>query len=67
MDIIDVAKFLRHDDVKTTQIYAKTSIANLRKKFDHITADPAKKMVGHILEMRGNKAAAFAVDLLERA
>lgn len=37
MDITDVQKFLGHDDISSTRIYAETSIAMLRRKFDQVT------------------------------
>ena len=38
MDITDVQRFLGHDDISTTRIYAETSVAMLRRKFDQVTA-----------------------------
>ncbi len=37
MDITDVQKFLGHEDIATTRIYAETSVAMLRRKFDSST------------------------------
>ena len=37
MDIADVQKFLGHEDIATTRIYAETSVAMLRRKFDQVT------------------------------
>ena len=40
MHITDIQKFLGHQDIGATRIYAETSVAMLRRKFDQVT-DPA--------------------------
>ena len=48
MDIADVQKFLGHEDIATTRIYAETSLAMLRR----------------ISRAQGEVVGAFAADLL---
>lgn len=68
MDIADVQRFLGHEDISTTQVYAVTSVATLRKKFDQVTDPNARAIIKEIQQRQGDYAAAFASDLLgERA
>lgn len=64
MDIADVQCFLGHEEISTTRIYAVTSTAALRKKFDQLTDPTGQALVEQIQQRRGNQAAAFASDLL---
>ena len=64
MDITDVQRFLGHDDIATTQIYAVTSTAALRKKFDQVTDPSGQSVITTIQQVRGDQIAAFASDLL---
>ena len=41
MDITDVQRFLGHENITTTRLYAETTAALLRRKFDQITAPAA--------------------------
>jgi integrase/recombinase XerD len=67
MDITDVQRFLGHDDIGTTRLYAETNAATLRRRFDQATAPPgARHLVQEIAATRGPSAAAFASDLLDR-
>ena len=50
MDITDVQKFLGHEDIATTRIYAETSVAMLRRKFDRVTGAAGKELVRRISE-----------------
>ena len=68
MDIADVQKFLGHEDISTTRIYAATSTQALRRKFDRVTDPTGRGLVREIRRARGDQAAAFAsVVLSERA
>ena len=64
MDITDVQKFLGHEDIATTRIYAETSVAMLRRKFDQVTGKAGKELVQRISEDQGEVVGAFAADLL---
>lgn len=64
MDITDVQKFLGHEDISTTRIYAETSVAMLRRKFDQVTEAEGQQLVKTIANNRGDIIAAFAADLL---
>ena len=64
MDITDVQKFLGHEDIATTRIYAETSVAMLRRKFDRVTEVAGKDLVRRISEDQGEVIGAFAADLL---
>ncbi len=64
MDITDVQRFLGHDDISTTRIYAETSVAMLRRKFDQVTAPGGRALVSEIASAQGDVVAAFASDLL---
>ncbi|HKG77278.1 MAG TPA: tyrosine-type recombinase/integrase [Beijerinckiaceae bacterium] len=44
MDITDVQRFLGHESLTTTRLYAETTAAVLRRKFDQITAPPRPPM-----------------------
>ena len=64
MDIADIQKFLGHADIGATRIYAETSVAMLKRKFDQV-ADPAGRgLLGAVRERHGEVAGAFAADLL---
>lgn len=64
MDIADVQRFLGHEDIATTQIYAVTNSAALRKKFDQVTNPNGQSMIAELQQARGDRVAAFASDLL---
>lgn len=64
MDIAEVKRFLGHEDIASTQIYAQTSIAALRRKFDGLTNSSAQAVVTQIQEAQGAGQAAFAADVL---
>ena len=64
MDITDVQKFLGHEDIATTRIYAETSVAMLRRKFDRVTGEAGKDLVQRISRDQGEVVGAFAADLL---
>ena len=64
MDIAEVQRFLGHDDIATTQIYAVTSVAALRRKFDQVTDPSGQALITTIQHAQGDQIAAFASDLL---
>lgn len=64
MDITDVQKFLGHEDISTTRIYAETSVAMLRRKFDQVTEAEGQKLIRRIADGQGEVVGAFAADLL---
>lgn len=64
MDIAEVQRFLGHEDIATTQLYAITSIAALRKKFDQVTDPNGQSVIADIQHRHGDRLAAFASDLL---
>jgi integrase/recombinase XerD len=67
LDITDVQRFLGHDDIASTRLYAETNAATLRRKFDQVTAPGGRDLVHAIEATRGLPAAAFASDLLGKA
>jgi integrase/recombinase XerD len=64
MDIAEVQRFLGHEDITTTQIYAMTNTAALRKKFDPVTDPSGQSLITAIQQGRGDCIAAFASVLL---
>ena len=64
MDITDVHRFLGHESLATTRLYAETTAAVLRRKFDQITAPAAHALVATVQHRHGNEAALLAADLL---
>ena len=66
MDITDVQKYLGHEDIGSTRIYAETSVAMLRRKFDQVTEEPGKALLNTITAQQGEIVGAFAADLLVR-
>lgn len=64
MDISDVQKFLGHEDISSTQIYAVTSTAALQRKFEALMEPRGKALVSHLQRSHGDEVAAFAAALL---
>ena len=64
MDIADIQKFLGHADISATRIYAETSIAMLRRKFDRVTDPDGRDLLGTVRDRHGEVVGAFAADLL---
>jgi len=64
MDITDIQKFLGHEDLGATRIYAETSVAMLRRKFDRVTGDEGRDLLGQVRHRHGDVVGAFAADLL---
>lgn len=66
MGMAEVQKFLGHQDIATTQLYAVMNTSTLRKKFDSITVQPARQLLQQIQQLQGDQVAAFASDLLRK-
>mgnify|MGYP000064805046 CR=1 FL=1 len=64
MDITDVQKYLGHEDIGSTRIYAKTSVAMLCRKFDQVTEEPGKALLKTISDHQGEIVGTFVADLL---
>lgn len=64
MDIAEVKRFLGHEDISSTQVYAQTSTAALRRKFDGLTDPNARALVARIQDAQGPGEASFAADVL---
>lgn len=64
MDIGDIQKFLGHADISATRIYAETSVAMLRRKFDQVADSTGCDLVETVRERHCEVIGAFAADLL---
>ena len=64
MHITDIQKFLGHEDIGATRIYAETSVAMLRRKFDQVTDPAGSDLLGAVRTRHGDVVGAFAADLL---
>ena len=66
MDITDLQRFLGHESISTTRLYAETTAATLQRRFDRLTDPAAHTLVTSIRQQRGDDAALIAADLLAR-
>ncbi len=66
MDITDLQRFLGHESISTTRLYAETTAATLQRRFDALTDPAAHTLVASIRQQRGDDAALIAADLLTR-
>jgi integrase/recombinase XerD len=66
MDITDLQRFLGHESITTTRLYAETTAATLQRRFDQLTDPAAHTLVASIRQQRGDDAALLAADLLAR-
>ena len=66
MDITDLQRFLGHESISTTRLYAETTAATLQRRFDLLTDPAAHTLVTSIRRQRGDDAALIAADLLAR-
>lgn len=66
MDITDLQRFLGHESIATTRLYAETTAATLRRRFDALTDPTAQELVAGIRRRRGDDAALLAAELLAR-
>ena len=66
MDITDLQRFLGHESISTTRLYAETTAAMLQRRFDQLTDPAAHTLIAGIRQQRGDDAALLAADLLVR-
>jgi len=64
MDITDLQRFLGHESIVTTRLYAETTAAMLQRRFDQLTDPGAHTLVTTIQRQQGDQAALLAADLL---
>ena len=64
MDITDLQRFLGHESIATTRLYAETTAATLQRRFDQLTDPTAHALVSGIRQRQGEEAALLAADLL---
>ncbi len=64
MDITDLQRFLGHESIATTRLYAETTAATLQRRFDQLTDPGAHALVSGIRQRQGDEAALLAADLL---
>lgn len=64
MDITDLQRFLGHENITTTRLYAETTAATLQRRFDQLTDPGAHALVSGIRQRQGDEAALLAADLL---
>src|SRR5450631_1658026 len=64
MDITDLQRFLGHESIATTRLYAETTAATLQRRFDQLTDPAAHALVAGIRRQRGDEAALLAANLL---
>jgi len=64
MDITDLQRFLGHESIATTRLYAETTAAVLQRRFDQLTDPSAHALISGIRERQGDGAALLAADLL---
>ena len=64
MDITDLQRFLGHESIATTRLYAETTAAMLQRRFDQLTDPTAHVLISGIRQRQGDEAALLAADLL---
>ena len=64
MDITDLQRFLGHESIVTTRLYAETTAATLQRRFDALTDPAAHTLVSSIRQHQGDAAALVAAELL---
>src|SRR3954447_8008657 len=64
MDITDLQRFLGHESITTTRLYAETTAATLQRRFDQLTDPTAHALIAGIRQRQGDEAALLAADLL---
>jgi integrase/recombinase XerD len=64
MDITDLQRFLGHESIATTRLYAETTAATLQRRFDALTDPTAHELVAGIRRQREDDAALLAAELL---
>ena len=66
MDITDLQRFLGHENITTTRLYAETTAATLQRRFDQLTDPAAHTVIAGIRQQRRDDAALLAAELLVR-
>ncbi len=66
MDITDLQRFLGHEGIGTTRLYAETTAATLQRRFDQLTNTAVHTLVASIRQQRGDDAALLAAERLAR-
>ena len=56
MDITDLQRFLGHETITTTRVYAETTAATLQRRFDQLTDPTAHALVASIRQQQGDQA-----------
>ena len=64
MDITDLQRFLGHESITTTRLYAETTAATLQRKFDALTDPAAHTLVAGIRQRQGDAATLLAAGLM---
>ena len=64
MDITDLQRFLGHESIATTRLYAETTAATLQRRFDQLTDPGAHALISGIRQRQGDEAALLAANLL---
>ncbi len=64
MDLTDLQRFLGHESIVTTRLYAETTAATLQRRFDRLTDPAAHALVSSIRQQQGDEVALLAADLL---
>jgi integrase/recombinase XerD len=64
LDITDLQRFLGHESIATTRLYAETTAATLQRRFDQLTDPTAHVLISGIRQKQGDEAAILAADLL---
>jgi len=64
MEITDLQRFLGHESIVTTRLYAETTAATLQRRFDQLTDSAAHALVAGIRREQGDEAALVAANLL---
>ncbi|HQT62078.1 MULTISPECIES: tyrosine-type recombinase/integrase [unclassified Acidiphilium] len=66
MDITDLQRFLGHESIATTRLYAETTAASLQRRFDQLTDPTAHALISGIRKQQGDEAALIAVNMLSQ-
>jgi integrase/recombinase XerD len=62
MDITDLQRFLGHESIATTRLYAETTAAILQCRFDRLTDPTAHVLISGFRQRQGDEAALLAAD-----
>lgn len=60
MDIADLQRFLGHESIATTRLYAETTTATLQRRFDQLTDPSAHALISSVRQRQGDEAALLA-------